>query len=212
MSENTLVNLKMGDDVGDVSLLDLMNFDVTEMEAVRGMPLAPEGIYEWRVTGAEIGAMEVHDKEQDAKVSRATVTFKLEAISCRHAKAPEVDPNSLIGTNFQHRIFIKEFARDIGRVKAFLEDIGMNASGNLQTLLEMAQGMEFVAGIKHTKDKNDKDKVYANLDERSITPLGEMNAAAQEAAVETRVIPAAQANPVAAAAPRPTGGLKLGAR
>lgn len=219
MSENTLVNIKMDDDVGDVSLLELMNFDITDMEAVRGMPLVPEGVYEWRITGAEIGSMEVFDKELDAKVSRATVSFKLEALACRQVKDPELDPAALNSIGFMHRIFIKDFKRDIGRVKAFLEDIGMNAGGSLQTLLEMAQGMEFVAAIKHTRDKNDKDKMYANLDDRTISPIGGDVVEQQmpsEAAVVTTVRPAPAVAPAvhaAPAAPRPApGGLKLGPR
>lgn len=167
-----LLSIIMAGETAAVSLEDLMSIDLTDVEEFRGGETLPEGIFEWRIKSAIMDVAEVNDKELGQKVRRARVMFGLEAIACRQVKDMAIDKDTLVGAEFNERFFIKDALKDIGRVKSFLVDIGMQGSGPLQQLLDATVGHEFVAGIKHTKDKNDTSRVYANLDQKTIKPLG----------------------------------------
>ena len=174
MTENTevvQVGIITEEGLQTVALADLAGVDMTQVEEYRGGEAAPEGVAEWKLTEVEIGTREVNDKEQ-GQVDRAVVGFTCEAIAYRNCKDASTDPGTLIGTIHIEMFFIKDLVKDLGRVKAFLQDMGRVGNGPLQALCDAAIGHEFVGAIKHRKDKNDTSRIYANFDFKTIAPLG----------------------------------------
>jgi len=182
-----------------VSLLDLAGVDITDIPEFRGGEQAPEGVYEWRVKLAELTSMDVKngDDPTGPKIPRPVISFHLESLACRNVKDPSIDPTSLTGISHTERIFLKDLMKDLGRAKAFMTDIGLAATGSVRDLLEQCTGMEFVAAIKHTTDRNDKDRKYANIDNKTITPMMEVAQPATVASVGGAVAGVAAAAPAA---------------
>lgn len=165
-----LLNVVVGDETQAASLDDIAGVDMNDVEEYRGGEPTPEGVFEWRIKGAEMGTKEVNDKDE-GKVNRAVVLFELEAIACRQCKDTGLDPAQLVGTEHNEMFFIKDLAKDLGRLKAFMQDMGLQGAGPLKDLLAGAQGHEFVAAIRHRKDKNDASRVYANIDFKTVSPM-----------------------------------------
>lgn len=172
MSDNELVSIIMAGETQNVSLNDLLGIDLNDIEEYRGGEAAPEGVYEWRVKEAIMDVAEVNDKDLGQKIRRPRIVFALEAIGVRQVKDMSVEKESLVGIVHSERFFVKDALKDIGRVKAFLVDMGRQGTGALQALLDGTIGHEFVGAIKHTKDKNDTSRVYANLDFKTVQPIG----------------------------------------
>jgi len=153
----------------EVSVEQLLGFDLTETEEVRGFPLVPEGIFEWRImswTNKNVGW-----KTKDGEVRKSLViNCTLQAISCLQCKNSEIDPTTLVGAEHTEGFFISK-GEDLGRIKSFFVDIGLQGKGTVSDLCDQSMGTEFVAPIKHRKDKNDTSLTYANLDKDAIKPL-----------------------------------------
>lgn len=170
MAEDTF-EVMVGDAAQSVSLADIAGVDMSQIEAYRGGEPTPQGIYEFKLTETNLDTMEVFDKEKEDTVDRPVIMLSSEIIAVRQLKDKGIDPQSLIGLTHIERIFIRDIEKDLGRVTAFLQDIGMTGQGTLQDLLDQAVGTEYVAGISHRKDKNDTSRVFANLDFRTVEPL-----------------------------------------
>ena len=206
MTELTdIVQIDNNGTVQDVTVDQLLGFDLAGVEEVRGFPLAPEGVYEWKIIEWTNKNVAWTDKKTgDAKIS-LVLDCKLEAISCRQAKDPAVVLTDLVGLSFTEGFFISA-SDDLGRVKAFLVDVGMSGSGTIATLCDQSLGSEFVAPVTHRTDKNDTSKKYDGLDRTAIEPL--------VAAAGAPAMPGAPAATVAApvveaAAPATPGTLSL---
>lgn len=155
----------------NLSLADIMGIDTSQINEFRGGGRAPAGIYEWRITDCGFDSMEVNDRQLGEKVMRPFFAVKLEALACRACKDPSVDPTALVGITHSERVFLKDLRKDLGRVKSFFVDIGLTGPGSYADHAQQAVGAEFVAPITHSKDKNDPDRIYANLDFNKIEPL-----------------------------------------
>lgn len=177
MAEEEIVSILNGGEYAAVSLLDLAGLDMAQVEVFRGGESAPEGLAEWKGVSASIGAAEVTDKDKNSptvgeKIQRAVIDFTAEALAYINVKDRGIDISTLSGITHRERFFIADVAKDIGRVKAFMTDIGMSGEGSLQSLLEQFTGHEFACAIKHRKDPNDTSRVYANFDSKTASPIG----------------------------------------
>ena len=169
-SDTNIVQIENNGEVQDVTIDQLLGFDLQGVEEVRGFPLAPQGVYEWRLTSWSNKTVTWTPKNEDERESMVLECL-LEAISCRQTKDPDIDLATLVGLQYTEGFFLSA-AEDLGRVKAFFVDIGMTGAGTVATLCDQSIGREFVAPITHRKDKNDTSKMYANLDRSAIEPLG----------------------------------------
>jgi len=187
MSDDKVFNVEIDGSEQAISLADLAGVDLSGIEAYRGGGALPAGIYEFRIKNAEISTLEFTDRKTNEDVEVPIVDIGCEVIACRKTKAADVDPEQLAGAAHNERFFIRDVRKDLGRVVALLQDIGMQGSGSLQDLLDQAVGREFACAIKTRKDKNDPDRVFANLDLNTIEPL---------ATPQTGPVPAAGAGQV----------------
>lgn len=161
MSEQAL------DDVG-FSLADLANLNLEEIEAVRFENM-PKGVYEFEVNRT---AMSNDPKDGEP---RYKIEFELKVVEMLSTIEAGVDLDKWAGKIQMERFFIypkrdiDDVAKAIGRVKAFLEDMGAplvkDAEGKMKLgpTVEGAKGHVFKARLEHQKDKNDPDRVYARL-------------------------------------------------
>lgn len=209
--ENTLVSIINGGQFINVDIMALAEIDITGIEENRGGEAAPEGVADWKGVSAGFATAEVEDKEKQSptfgqQVTRPVIDFVAEAIGYHNVKDRSLDIASLTGTQHRERFFIKDLEKDLGRVKAFMVDIGMQGAGRLQDLLDSFTGYEFSCAIKHRKDKNDTSRVYANFDAKTASPLGGGGAVGVGAAMAA--IPSAAA-PATAAVPQ-AGVIRIG--
>ena len=154
----------IGDEI--VDLAALAGVDMTELQEVRSMVL-PAGQMLFRVLDAKLESREVADRrdeaEEGAKINKPVVDFELEVTDCMGLVNDDLDPAVVVGRKHHNSFWISDVAQDLGRVKAFLADVGVNTAGGLEDLLTAAHGIEFVSDVTNTKDKNDPDRIYANL-------------------------------------------------
>lgn len=169
-TDDTVVTLEIDGAEGEYALDDLLNFDTTEIEENEGWTQAPAGVAEWRLTDASIGVKQMKDKDTDLNVNRLVVSFKLQAIAYLTVKGDD-DPTKLAGTEHTESFYIKDLKKDIGRVKYFVGRIGLPNTGSPSVYVPACVNAEFAAAMKHTVDKNNKDRVFANLDMKSIKPI-----------------------------------------
>lgn len=165
----------MSDDVSDlvsiggenVSLSDLAGFDLGSVQELRGA-LTPVGTFRFSVKEGKLAMVTT----KNGPTAGVAFTFLIKEVL---AVVPpdgmdSFDEDSLINTEHRHTFFIME-AKDLGRVKAFLIDIGYQGSGALQDLLHGSVDHEFIGSIKQTRDRDDKDKIYANLRLDKLKPI-----------------------------------------
>jgi len=191
----TQFNVTVGEQEQAVTLEQLGDFEVGQVEEVRGGEKVPEGIIEWKIKEHVLEEMLIVNKDDRTgdKIPAPVIRLEVEVISARNLKDQALDKDTVMGQSHRELRFINDIVKDIGRVKAFLADIGMEASGSLTDLLDKSCGMEFVSVLYHKKDKNDTSKSYAHIDWQAVEPL--------QPAVDTEV---------AAAPAIATGGLNLG--
>lgn len=165
-SASHLILMMASDDtVGaeEFSLADLADLDVSEIDEVRFETLN-QGTYEFEIT--EAGLNEGVDKE-NAKRFDATVTMRV--IEVKAVLEAGVDKDSLVGKSHTEKFFINpgkpadEVQKAIGRIRAFVSDVGMDSTGKLGDIVSNLKGHRFRAKIVHQKDKDDKSIVYARL-------------------------------------------------
>lgn len=149
---NTLVNIGGGN---TVSLADIAGIDMEGVKEVR-FTLFPIGSYEWKALPGELLTI---GEGEDAK---AMVRFPLECVSVFAIQEGEVAEEAISKKHTQG--FQIKTMDDLGRAKAFLVDAQFKGSGKLSELLAEFEGHVFKGNIKHTKDKNDKEKIYANIE------------------------------------------------
>ena len=102
---------------------------------------------------------------------KAVIFFELEAIEVYALVDDSIEPDSLVGWKHRETIFISDLAKSVGQAKAIMQNAGFSGSGTLEQMLDAFCGSEFISPIKQRKDKNDTDKIYANLVVGKITPV-----------------------------------------
>lgn len=153
----------MTDDLNDgFSLASLAEIDVSEIEEVRFVNL-PAGTYDFEVNKAELA-----EDTKDGK-RRFKVEVELKIVECRSSLEANVDRDSLAGRMHTERFFIKpeesqeDVLKQIGRIRAFVTDIGQDSKGTLGAIVENMKGHQFSAKIVKQKDKTDPSIEYARL-------------------------------------------------
>ena len=147
----------------EFSLAALADLDVSEISEVRFENL-PAGSYVFEVVESGL-----NETEKDGE-TMFYAGFDLKVVECKTCLDPDVGRDSLAGKQHHHRQNIDPHPSKsdvamaaVGRIRAFISDIGMESSGTLGDIVVNAKGHTFPANIKHTPAKNDPDTVYANL-------------------------------------------------
>lgn len=161
MSDENL-NVVIGD--SELSLADIAGVDMSEVAEYR-LVVTPAGKWHFRIMDMKLGTMEATNKEDPSgpKINKAVVQTECEAQNCLALIDDTLDPANFVGRKHNETFWLNDLAMDLGRVKAFLVDIGLDGNKPFQELLDEAHGMEFVCDITNVKDKNDPDRVYANM-------------------------------------------------
>jgi hypothetical protein len=151
----------MADDTG-LSLADLADIDVSEISEVRFEQLA-NGSYGFEVTAADL-----HEDEKDGE-RRFKAEFDMKVNEVKAVLESGVDKESLLNKTYTERFFIKpsdpqeDVEKAIGRVRAFIADIGLDNKGKLGDIVRGAKGHVFSGKIVKKKDKTDPTVEYARL-------------------------------------------------
>lgn len=166
----------------EVSLIDLANMEVDEISEVR-TTIFPAGMFQWRCIETSIETV-TYEKDGEETTS-PVVKFTLECRGVFSVVESDIDAESLIGRKHTETFFVRtkkqaETIEDIGRIKAFVKDIGVNEASipknaqgktSFEATVKAAEGVEFKAIMLNRKDRNDKSRVFANLDRNKIKPL-----------------------------------------
>lgn len=147
----------------EMSLADLADIDVSGVAEVR-FELLPTGIYVWEITEADMH--EGHNKDNEKRF-HAEVSMKL--IEVKSVLEAGVDKDSLVGKTYTEKLFLtpgdeqEKVMAAIGRIKAFVLDVGGEWSAGLIDNVRNLKGLTFTGKIVHQVDKNDKSVKYARL-------------------------------------------------
>lgn len=144
------------------SLADFADIDVSGIEEVRFVQL-PAGVYEWEIINADLA----EDEKDGERRFKAEVELKI--LEVKAVLEPNVDKESLIGKTHTERMFVKpadpeeDVKKAIGRIRAFVTDVGMDSSGKLGDIVRNLKGHTFSCKVVKQKDKTDKSIEYARL-------------------------------------------------
>lgn len=150
------------DDEG-YSLADLADLDVSEIAEIRFETL-PAGVYEFEVTEADL--KEGTNKDGDKRFEAA---WSFKVLECKAVVKPGVDRESLAGKSHTERYFIdpskpqEDIAKAIGRIRAFVSDMGMESAGKLGDIVKNTTGHIFTGKVVEQVDANDKSITYARM-------------------------------------------------
>ena len=145
--------------MSDFSLADLADLDVSEVKEIRFETL-PQGIYDFIVKNPKLD--EGTDKEQN-KIFIFTCDCIIEEVVT--VLDPNVDKDSLVGKSYNQRQNIdpSDAETGIGRVRAFVSDVGADSTGKLGDIIARIDEQRFRGKITHSKDRTDPSIVYARL-------------------------------------------------
>lgn len=148
----------------EFSLADLADLDVSEIEEIRFEQL-PSGVYEWEVLTAVLN--EGVNKETQGKQFTAEFTTKVLAV--KSVLEANVDKESLVGKQIVTKLYInpakpaEDVQKAIGRLRAFVTDMGMDSTGKLGDIVSNTVGHIFVGKIVKEKDRVDPTLSYSKL-------------------------------------------------
>lgn len=148
----------MSEDFG-ISLADLAGLDVSEIQEIRFETL-PQGIYDFKVVSATLEEGTNRDDEK-----RFWAEFKFEVLEAKAIVDKNVDRESLAGKTHGEKLYIvpEKAEEGIGRIRAFISDLGCENGGALGPIVENTKDHVFTGKITHQKDKSDSSIVYARL-------------------------------------------------
>lgn len=152
----------MADETQGFSLADIADIDVSEIAEVRFSQI-PNGSYGWEVTEADL-----HEDEKDGE-RRFKAVFEIKIVEVKAVLEPNVDKESLVNKTHTERFFIdpskpqEEVEKAIGRIRAFIADMGLDNKGKLGDIVRSAKGHIFTGKIVKQKDRDDKSIEYARL-------------------------------------------------
>ena len=144
------------------SLADLADLDVSDIEEVRFVSL-PAGIYDFEVTNADF-----HEDTKDGE-TRFKIEFALKIIEVKSIMESGKNPDDFVGKEHTERFFVKptdeqeKVLKAIGRVRAFITDMGGDSEGKLGDIVRNQKGHTFTGKIVKQKDRNDPSVEYARL-------------------------------------------------
>ncbi len=150
----------------EVSLADLAGIDMNNVDAFEGgFEPTPKGVFRFECKDAGLDIVETKNGDS------ATIYFDCEVQEVYALLDDSEDPEKLMGLNHRESIFVSDLAKSVGQAKAIMQNAGFSGSGTLEQMQDAFCGHQFIAPIKHRKDKNDTDRVYANLVVKKITPV-----------------------------------------
>lgn len=145
------------------SLADIADLDTSDIAEMRFSNL-PGGIYVFKTTSAELG-----EKDNKDNKPRVVPTFKFEVLEVKACKNRKIDPADLVGKSHTEKVYLVpdegaiKLAESIGRLKAFVWDMGVDDSGTVQEYLERCVDNVFEAQIIERPNPSDKMSPYAQL-------------------------------------------------
>lgn len=148
-----------------ISLADLAGMDMSGIKEVR-FTSAPAGKYHWLIKLSELTTQEVDKEKGDSnsgKIKVPCIRFEMEAVNVFALTEPDLNLEDYIGQKINQQFNIRN-EDALGRAIAFLNDIGVGQTAPLGELINAAHGMEFISDVKKTKNKDNPDIVYSNLD------------------------------------------------
>jgi len=152
----------MVDETEGFSLADIADLDVSDIAEVRFEQL-PAGVFGWEVTEADL-----HEDEKDGE-RRFKAEFVLKILEVKSVLEQGVDKEALVGKTHTERFFVKpnepqeDVQKAIGRIRAFIADIGGENKGKLGDIVRGTKGHTFVSKGITQPDKNDKSVKYFRL-------------------------------------------------
>ena len=152
----------MVEETAGLSLADLADLNVDDIEEVRFVNL-PAGVFGWEVKEAEL-----KEYEKDG-VRKFKAEIELEIVEVKAILDSSVDKESLIGKRHTERLVVDPTAEEedvkkaIGRIRAFVKDVGMPNTGTLGAIVSGLVGHQFHGKIVKQKDRDDKTIEYARL-------------------------------------------------
>lgn len=166
--QKVVTHMATEDQFGEVSLLDLMGVDLSQMDEMRFGDIFPRVFAQFEC--GEPTMDELKDNKAGSptfgKVVGALIKFPWKCIGildASNAKADGVeDPTTLVGKTHTEVAFVKA-AMNLKYLKAFIADTGGNKNAPLGEAIKSVGGKRIQAIIRHRKDPNDSDKVYASL-------------------------------------------------
>lgn len=167
----------------EFSLSDLANLDLGDVDEVRGSSF-PRGVFNWEMQADPVPSLEVTEVPNNDEGALPNTTKKIPIVKftfkCIDVLAlpptqldgsPSPKPEEIIGRTFTETYFIRDLMKDLGRVKAFLIDVGVSGQGSLKDLMLASVGMRFTAAITQKFKKDDHDVIYTNLNRAKVKAL-----------------------------------------
>lgn len=148
---------------GEVSLADLADIDVSDIDEVRFENLPP-GVYEFEVLSADLGEKLNRDQEK-----RFLASFEFKIMAVKSVLKGGIDKESLVGKVHKEQLYINpadtqdDIKKAIGRIRAFVSDMGCESAGKLGDIVANTKGHSFTSKIVEQKDRSDSSIVYARL-------------------------------------------------
>lgn len=146
------------------SLADLADIDVTEIEEVRYVAI-PIGIYEFEIGKCEM-MEDTKDGERRFKIEiPLVITDVISIMEPLNGK----EKDDFLKKQHTERFFIypqkeeKDVLASIGRVRAFVTDVGLPSDGKLGQLVESMTGHTFRGKIVNRPNKDDPTNPYKRL-------------------------------------------------
>lgn len=141
-----------------ISLAELADIDVSEIDEVR-FEILPVGQYGFEVVKAEL------DSRGEGDDRKVFANFDLKVISVENLVDSNTKPESLIGRSYSEKIYINadDPQKSIGRIRAFVADIGCDNAGKLGEILAGCVGQRFESKLIHRKSKQDPDVIFTSL-------------------------------------------------
>lgn len=180
MAEDGMVHVKGSDgEDSEVNVEDLLGVDMEQVDEYRSGPF-PIGRYHFKCTGATVEK----GLAGNPQTMRAYFAFEFECLNVLRMQESDQDPGTIIGRKHFERIYIIDAQRSLGEFRAFCNDLGLSASGEVRDILNSMIGIEFEGLIKHGRNKDDPDRPYVNLnrDKGKIIPISSNPAEADSAA------------------------------
>lgn len=144
------------------SLADLADLDVSDIDEVRFVDL-PAGVFDWEVLEADLA------EDQKDGETRFKAEFKLKILEAKAILEPGHNKEDFDGKIHTERFFIKPTAEPekvqaaLGRLRAFITDIGCESAGKVGDIVRNTQGHTFTGKIIKQKDRVDPNVTYARL-------------------------------------------------
>lgn len=153
---------KVGDDVTEMTLADIADFDMDGVEEYRGGGVWPAGKFTFEVMGFELTTAGEGENE------KPLLQNTLKCVGVTSVVDSTINGDDLIDKENWNNFFMNDPEKGLGNQKAFWADIGLKASGKLHELGDASCGLKFDCEVYHVADKNDKERKYQRF--RGITP------------------------------------------